>query len=32
VLGILFMAGGIAVLAPAMRSARIDTIRALRQE
>jgi putative ABC transport system permease protein len=32
VLGILFMAGGIAVLAPAMRSARIDPIRALRQE
>jgi len=32
VLGILFMAGGIAVLAPAMRSARIDPIRELRQE
>ena len=32
VLGILFMAGGIAVLAPALRSARIDPIRALRQE
>jgi putative ABC transport system permease protein len=32
VLGILFMAGGVAVLAPAMRSARIDPIRALRQE
>jgi predicted permease len=32
VLGILFMAAGIAVLAPAIRSARIDPIRALRQE
>ncbi|MBV9764820.1 MAG: ABC transporter permease [Acidobacteriaceae bacterium] len=32
VLGILFMASGIAVLVPAMRSARIDPIRALRQE
>ncbi len=32
VLGILLMAGGIAVLAPALRSARIDPIRALRQE
>lgn len=32
VLGILFMAGGIAVIAPAMRSARIDPVRALREE
>lgn len=32
VLGILFMVGGMAVLAPAIRSARIDPIRALRQE
>ena len=32
VLGILFMVGGAAVLAPAIRSARIDPIRALRQE
>jgi predicted permease len=32
VLGILFLVGGIAVLAPAMRSARIDPIRALRRE
>lgn len=32
VLCVLFIVGGVAVLAPAMRSARIDPIRALRQE
>ena len=32
VLGILFIAGGVAVVGPAMRSARIDPIRALRQQ